>query len=403
MKSNLLSGLVIAILLSISVSVQAGISPRTYNALNAIQGSLGEEPNPEKLLELEQELTEIQNGLEGNSTGLALAFQIMAQIKDAQGDEEYALKYIKLAYGLEGLNEDAKSQLAISLGYLYYAQEQYDEVIKLFNDRLKEARKELSATGYAILASAHFAKEQFAEGLPSIEKACELTDKPKEQWLSNAFSASYRLKHFRKALKYVNELVLHFPHKKQYWEQKTAIHQQFEEYDQAAVLTELSRKQGYLDKETHYFNLGILLASVGAPYEVAVAIDRAIKDKIIEPTEKIQRLLSMAWVQAREYGQAKVVLNVLFEQFGDKKDGLQLLAFEIDDEEWKESIGLAEALLKLELRSKEKGRVLLMKGIAEYRDGNTQTALVSLGKASSIESIATQAKSWMNYIKQMEG
>jgi tetratricopeptide (TPR) repeat protein len=403
MKLNLLAGLIFTVLVGYSIGTQANISPRTYNALNDIQEALAQEPNTEKLEELERDLSEIQDGLKGNSTGLALAFQIMAQIKDAQGDEKSALKYIKLAYELKDLNEDTKSQLAISLGYLYYAQEQYDEVINLFNERIQDGKKEPSATGFALLASAYFAKDQFEKGLPHIEKACELTDKPKEQWLSNAFSASYRLKYFRKALKYANELVFHFPHKKQYWEQKTAIHQQFEEYDQAAVLTELSRKQGYLDKETHYFNLGVLLASEGAPYEVAVAIEQAIKDKVIDPSEKIQRLLSMAWVQAREYEKAKIVLKLLFNQYAHKKDGLQLLAFEVDDENWKASIGVANELLKLKLKSKEKGRVLLMKGIAEYRSGNTQTALVSLGKASSVDSIATQAKSWMNYIKQMEG
>lgn len=391
------------LLLTLSFLAHSTISPRTYNALNDIQEALADQPDSQALKELENELLDLSNGLKGNSTGLALTFQILAQVKDAQGLEKDALKYIKSAYHLPDLNDDTKAQLAISLGYLYYAQEQYKDTIELFNKYIEDSKEEPSATVYALLAGAYFAVEQFSEGLPHIEKACELTDQPKEQWLNNAFSANYREKRYKRALKYANDLVFHFPHQKQYWTQKAAIHQFFEEYSDAAAVTELSYKQGYLDKEGQFFNLGVLLASEGAPYEVAIAIENAIAEKIIAPTEKINRLLSMAWVQAKEYGKAKLVLSGLFKLYKDKKDGLQLLGYEIDDENWNASIQLSQSLMNLSLTSKEKGNVLLMLGVAQYKNGSKQKALVSLGKASAINTSASQAKSWMSYIKQMEG
>lgn len=393
----------ICILLLLASLSNATISPRTYNALNDIQEALAESPNNDKLMELEKDLLTLSEGLKGNSTGLALTFQILAQVKDAQGKEKDALKYIKAAYYLPDLNGDTKSQLVISLGYLYYAQEQYKEAVKLFNDFLKQTEKEPSATVYALLAGAYFAQEMFSDGLPHIEKACELVEKPKEQWLNNAFSANYREKKYRRALKYANDLVYYFPTQKQYWTLKTGIHQLFEEYSEAAATSELSNKQGYLDKDSQYFNLGVLLASEGAPYEVATSIEKALNENTIDSTEKIERLLSMAWVQAKEYDKAKLVLAGLFDQYKSKKDGLQLLGYEVDDENWVQSILLADKLLPLELTEKEKGNVLLMKGVSLYRKGNTKSALVSLGKASAIKSSASQAKSWMNYIKQMEG
>jgi lipopolysaccharide biosynthesis regulator YciM len=391
------------LVLLLASQTNATISPRTYNALNEIQESLAEQPTTEELKELEEELLTLSEGLTGNSTGLALTFQILAQVKDSQGLEKEALKYIKSAYYLPDLNDDTKSQLAVSLGYLYYAQEQYQDTVELFNTYIKNSKKDVSATVYALLAGAYFAQEKFSEGLPHIEKACELADTPKEQWLNNAFSANYRQKNYRRALKYANDLVFHFPHKKQYWTQKASIHQFFEEYSKAASITELSNKQGYLEKESQYFNLGVLLASEGAPFEVATSIENAINSGTIKSTEKIERLLSMAWVLAKEYEKAKLVLTKLFNSYQDKKDGLQLLSYEIDDESWERSIELSNQLMELELSSKEKGNVLLMKGISLYRSGNPKQALINLGKASAIDSISSQAKSWMNYIKQMEG
>jgi hypothetical protein len=44
-----------------------------------------------------------------------------------------------------------------------------------------------------------------------------------------------------------------------------------------------------------------------------------------------------------------------------------------------------------------------MRGVSLYRQGETQQAMISLGKASGLKESASQAKSWMNYIKQMQG
>lgn len=380
----------------------SSISPRIYNALNEIQEALSQEPNSEDLKELESELLDLSEGLKGNSTGLALTFQILAQVKDAQGDERAALKFIKSAYALPKLESTTKSQLAMSLGYLYYAQEQYQETIDLLESHIKSFDQELSGTHFALLAGAYFALEKYKEGLPHIEKACELSKSPKEQWLSNAFSANYRLGKYQKATKFINQLVYFFPEKEQYWQQKAALHQQLEQFDAAALVTELSHKQGYIKKETQFLNLGILLATYGAPFEVAVSIEDALENNKVESSERLLRLLSMAWIQAKEIERAKYVLKKLYKNYQQEKDGLQLLSYLIDDQNWDDAISVIQRLQAQDLSKKQKGRVWLMKGIAQYRLGDSRAAKVSLGKASAIKEVASQAKSWISYINQMQ-
>jgi hypothetical protein len=77
----------------------------------------------------------------------------------------------------------------------------------------------------------------------------------------------------------------------------------------------------------------------------------------------------------------------------------------MDAELWLESIVISNKLLgaKKTLTDKQLGSVLLMRGVSLYRQGETQEAMISLGKASGLKESASQAKSWMNYIKQMQG
>ena len=147
------------------------------------------------------------------------------------------------------------------------------------------------------------------------------------------------------------------------------------------------------------------MASAGAPYEVAVTLERALDLSLIESSEKIERLLMQAWVQSKEMPNAIKSLRAIYFKYNDPKDGVLLANYLMDAELWVDALSVTGKLIvaKEALTEKQLGTVLLMSGVSHFRNGNIQTALVDLGKASGLAEFSNQAKSWMNYIKQMQG
>lgn len=394
-------------LLVYSLASFSSISPRTYNALNDLQASLAEATSQEQYQDIKSDLLELKQSLKGNSLGLALTLQILAQLYDIQGDAGAAIASLKTAFALKGLDDSTKAQLGTSLAYMYFSQGEFHNSILILKDFVENSKQDVSANVLALLAMSYFSIENFKQGLPLIERACKISKKPNESWLANAFAASYKLGDLKKSIFYTDQLVYNFPDKADYWNQKVGLHQTLEDYEQAAIISSLSHRQGYLSKEAQFFNLGVLMASSGAPYEVATTLNKALESGLLERTEKITRLLMQAWLQSKEISKATNELSYLYKEYKKPKDGILLVNYLMEGEKWKQALQVSESLVKLPISKafteKQKGSVLLMEGVSLYRNGNTEKALIALGKASVLKDSSSQAKSWMSYIKQMEG
>jgi len=386
----------------ISQANAALLSPRTYNKLNDIQQSINEQPNLEARLEIAANLLELAEDLEGNSLGLALTWQTHAQLHLL--DERYreANEYLARAIKLKGLDSATLFQLKSFYAQTLFIEEKYAQVINVLEGVVAADDFKESAAVYSLLAAAYYSIDNFNDGLPHIVKACELASKPKEAWLQMAFSGYYQQKNYSQALVYTNQLVLNFPDKKDYWQQKAGMHQLVEDYASAASSKELSYKKGFIVKASDYLNLGQLLASQGNPYKVAAALEKALAQGKLESTEKTLRLMQQAWMQAKEMDKARAALHRLFIAFKQQKDGIRLMHFLVDAQYWQQAIAIGKELYPLKLTQKQKGSVLLLDGICQYRLGNTRFALNALSKAMAIKTSSSQAKGWMSYIKQLQ-
>jgi tetratricopeptide (TPR) repeat protein len=383
-------------------SYAASLSPRTYNKLNEIQLSINEQPSQELRAEIDEKLKELAEDLQGNSLGLALTWQTHAQLMLL--DERYSLAngYLSKAIQLDGLDSATMFQLRSFYAQILFIEEKYAKAIEVLKQVIAATDFKESAAIYSLTAAAFYSLNNFNDGLPFIVKAINLSNKPKEAWLQMAFSGFYQQKNLKEALFYTNKLVLNFPDKKDYWQQKSGMHQLIEEYPNAASTKELSFKKGFVVKESDYINLGQLLASQGNAYKVADALQSAFDSGQLEETQKSLRLMQQAWMQAKEIRKAVASLQVLFERFSDINDGIRLMKFLVDEEKWEKALTISEQLYVLELTEKQKGEMLLLQGICHYRIGETRSAFKALSKAMAIDSSSSQAKGWMNYIKQLQ-
>ncbi len=384
------------------ISHAALLSPRTYNKLNDIQLSINEQPSIEARVEIDEQLIELAEDLQGNALGLALTWQTHAQLMLLDEDYSKANRYLSKAIALDGLDSSTVFQLRSFYAQILFIEDRYVKVIEVLKQIMGATDFKESAAIYSLTAAAFYSLNNFNEGLPFIVKAIELSSKPKEAWLQMAFSGFYQQKNLSKALFYTNKLVLNFPDKKDYWQQKTGMHQLIEEFPDAASTKELSFKKGFVVKESDYINLGQLLASQGNAYKVAQALQEAFDEGGLEQTEKSLRLMQQAWTQAKEMDKAVASLQVLFDRFNKTNDGVRLMKFLVDDEQWQSALKVSEQLSTLKLKDKQRGEILLLTGICHYRIGQTRDAFKALSKAMAIDSSSSQAKGWISYIKQLQ-
>ncbi len=395
--------------LTLLIACQASaalLSPRTYNKLNDIQESINGQPGREQQIEINEQLVELAEDLQGNSLGLALTWQTHAQLKLLNDNYKLANMFLAKAIKLKGLDNSTQFQLKSFYAQILFIEERHKEVIVVLMGLINNSDFKASASVFSLLAAAHYSINDFKSGLPFIVNAIALKEKanadPKEAWLQMAFSGYYQLKNFSEALYYTNLLVLNFPDKKDYWQQKSGMHQLSEDYSSAAGSKELSYKKNFLKKESDYISLGQLLASQGDAFKVGVALEQAMLSERIESSEKSLRLMQQAWMQAKEMAKAQQALSLLFTKFKHQKDGIRLMQYLVDDEQWNQALAAGKVLQGLTLTEKQQGNLLLLNGICQFRSGDARLALNSLSKAVAIKSSASQAKGWMSYIKQLQ-
>lgn len=396
----------VIILFLISSVAHGAISPRVFNALNSIQEELAEAKEPSEFAEIERQILDIEQQLIGNSLGLSLTYQIHAQLYESIDQSHKAIEVLEKAYNLPSLDNSTLGQIGSSLAYMYFASGEYQKSISLLQEYRARSSNKISPNILALLSFSYFSLGDYKQGFPYIEAAINQSDTPNESWLVNAFAASYKLEDFDKALKFTNILIYNFPEKPDYWKQRSGLHQIQGQYRKAAIVSHAAFQQGYLNKESELYNLGVLMASEGAPYNIANALTELIDIGDLDKTEKVQRLLVQAWIQAKEFQRARAELTLLHSKYGNIKDGVLLLGYLIDAELWQDAINLSKNILERNPNlppDRQLGSILLFKGISEFKLGLIKQSLITLGKSSGISETSGQAKSWMSHVNQMQG
>jgi len=388
----------VMLLLVLSFGVQAALSPRTYNQLQDFQKTIDSNQEQDSLIELRGEVDAFLKDYKDNDLALGLALQIRAQINAKLEQPDQALLDIERAYKLKNLDDGTRRQLSISLAYLYFGVERFDDSIQVALGYLA-GTDQPSPTLLALLANAYFAKEDYKSGTPYIERACELSEKPNAAWLSNALGGNYRIGRLDRALLFANLLVLNFPENQRYWEQRSGLYQAAEQFSDAASSGYLSLLQRHLVEDTDFYNLAVLLANEGVPFRGARILADQLESGVIKKSKKAYKLLAQSWLQAKEIERAKSVLAILFEQYDDAQSGITLLSYLVDDEEWKNASVLGDAITKLEsISNVEMARTFLLVGIARFKLGEIKEAKIAFSQASKSKLYSQQANSWLGFL-----
>lgn len=398
---------------SFSTSANQSLSPRTYEKLNEIQTLLSES----RYGEVKAELMELESDL-SPGFGLALTYQIHAQLFLSQENTAQAIVYFNKALELEALKAIQAVSIATNVSQLYLSDGNIEAAIKVLEPRIDaaEAEKEKStiSMAYITLGSAYQVKGDFKGSIPWLKEGIARSDKPRENWLQMLMAAHYQLKQYSQAVELLNQLIVINESKEDYWLQQTSLYQLQGKPKKALEVLELAYIRGWLKKEDGLILLVQLLVTQGIPERGGRFLHEMLEQNMVELSESNWSLLASAWIQGRERKSAISALEnaaLLSEQVESddfesekKAAGLYYRAAQLqfDEADFSGSIKNYQKSFELGLSGKKVGLAILMQGNSYFELANYKMAKVYFSKALAEPSASNSARAWLNYMQQLE-
>lgn len=408
-----------ALTLCMSASANQSLSPKTYQALNDIQTLLSES----KYAEVEEELLELEEDL-SPGFGLALSYQIHAQLYLAQENTAQAIAYFNKALKLEAMKATQAVSLATNVSQLYLADSNTAAAISVLLPRITAAEKEKQgstiAMAYITLGSAYQVEGDFASSVSWLKEGIARAKKPRENWLQMLMAAHYQLKQYPQAIALLDQLLVINETKEEYWLQQASLYQIQQKPKKALEVLELAYIRGRLEKKDGLILLVQLLVTQGAPERGGRLLHEMLQQDKVEITESNWSLLASAWIQGRERASAIMALEnaallsekesaaaVDEKQKAASKNRAAKLYYraaqlQFDEDQFAASISNYQKSLKLGLSGKKVGTALLMQGNSYFELADYKDAKFYFSKALTEASSSNSARAWLDYMQQLE-
>jgi tetratricopeptide (TPR) repeat protein len=405
-------------------AVTPSLSPKTYQALNDIQALLTDN----KFSEVEDGL----NVLEENLTpgfGLALTYQIHAQLFLAQENSKQALNYFNKALALEAMKATQAVSLATNVAQLYLADSQVVEAISVLQIRIEAAEKEkmgsTNSMAFITLGSAFQLKQDFKNAIVWLKRGIDRSKPPRENWLQMLMAAYYQLKKYPEAISVLDQLIVINETKEEYWLQQASLQQMLNKPKEALKVLQLANVRNVLVKEDGLILLVQLLITEGAPERAGRILQALLKQKKIALNDENWKLLASAWLQSRERKQAIIAFinaaeyslrlaDKALKEKGDVKvnqlEARQEVAklyyrsaqLQFDESDFEGAVSSFAKARTLGLTGKKRGLSFLMQGNAYFELEEYQNAKVYFSKALEEPDSTNSAKAWLDYMQQLE-
>ena len=315
----------------------------------------------------------------------------------AAGMPEAAVENFRNAIAQEILQSKEETGLRFNIAQLLAAQQNWPEVTKAILEWF-DYTIEPTAVAYYLLAVSYYQQEDLAKALESAEIAVDMSESPKEGWLTLLAALYIQGEDYASAIPVFEELVLRFP-KKQYWVQLSLLWGAKDNYRHALAVQQLAYEQGFLDEDKELVRLARSYLFHELPYPAAKVLQQGLDDGKVEESVDNLELLSNSWIAAREYEKSLGPLGKAAEMSSDGNLFVRLGQVYMQREEW----GQAAKLLQKAIQRgglDNAGNAQLLLGISYYNDKKLSQAVASFGRASRFEKVRQAAEGWITHIER---
>ncbi|MEM7411830.1 MAG: tetratricopeptide repeat protein [Myxococcota bacterium] len=315
----------------------------------------------------------------------------------AAGSPAGAVENFRLAVQQEILQSKEEAGLRFNTAQLLAGQQKWPEVTEAIIEWF-DYTLEPTPIAYYLLAVSYYQQEKPKDALAAAETAVDMSDEPKEGWLTLLAALYIQNEDYGSAIPVFEELVLRYP-KKQYWVQLSLLWGARDNYRHALAVQQLAYKQGFLDDDKELVRLARSYLFHELPYPAAKVLQQGLEEGRVDENVDNLELLSNSWIAAREYEKSLAPLAQAAEMAPDGNLYVRLGQVYMQRENW----GQAAKLLKKAISRgglDNVGNAQLLLGIAYYNDKKVSQAVASFGRASRYEKSKRAAEGWITHIER---
>ena len=320
---------------------------------------------------------------------------------------EEALEKLQTAYDENALPLVEATSLVQAMAQLYSSQGQIPKAKELLLNFIEKAESSPKPVPgmhnvYAITALIYASEKNYDVAYDYINLAISLSTAFREDWYQLKFAIEYNREDYLNAEISAKELLLNKPENKRYYVQLSAIYNILEKYDLSLATIEVSYMKGLLEKPEEFTNLASFYLYKQNPAMSARVLETALSNNNIEFDKANAKLLSDAWLFAKERSRSlEVIGRSLDEDPKDEKLIKQYINIAFSAFNWDEVInGINRANIN---GIEDDGKHALMIGIAFFEKKNLKKAEASFIDASKSKKYADQGKAWLEYLNALNG
>ena len=320
---------------------------------------------------------------------------------------EEALEKLQTAYDENALPLVEATSLVQAMAQLYSSQGQIPKAKELLLNFIEKAESNPKPVPgmhnvYAITALIYASEKNYDVAYDYINLAISLSTAFREDWYQLKFAIEYNREDYLNAEISAKELLLNKPENKRYYVQLSAIYNILEKYDLSLATIEVSYMKGLLEKPEEFTNLASFYLYKQNPAMSARVLETALSNNNIEFDKANAKLLSDAWLFAKERSRSlEVIERSLDEDPKDEKLIKQYINIAFSAFNWDEVInGINRANIN---GIEDDGKHALMIGIAFFEKKNLKKAEASFIDASKSKKYADQGKAWLEYLNALNG
>jgi tetratricopeptide (TPR) repeat protein len=328
----------------------------------------------------------------------ALVYRLQAHLAYFAGDYAAARESFEKVLAEKILPVRDDNRIRFNLAQLHAASQQWPEVIAAL-DRWARYVEAQDSFAYYLRAVAHYQQDDLDAALADARQAVELSSEPMESWLQLLAALHSQKEDFASAIPILEQLVVRFPSKKQYWIQLALTYGAVQDYPRSFAVQMLAYRQGLLKEDKELRRVARVALHQSVPYQAAEVLEKGLAEGAIPRDSEALELLANSWIAAREYARSLPPLRQAAELAPNGNLFVRLGQVYMQREAWAEaSEVLQQAIAKGDL--KDPGNAELLLGISYYNDHRVDQARSCFARARRHDSSRAAAERWITQVER---
>ncbi len=369
-------------------------------------------------------------------------YEKLSRAQEAVEAEDWEKAYDQLARAekMKNLTPLEKAQLYTAYGYAYFSQEKYAESAVAYEKVLAQEglADAMRVTTLYTLGQLHFHLEHFDVAIGHLETWLAVAENPgpepyillgqamyqvgrldeaaepvhraitvakqrdrvvQENWYALLRVIYFETKDFDSLLGVLEVLVTEYP-AKEYWMHLAAAFGEMGDEERQLAAYEAAYALGYLQSSSEIVLLSQLLLQAEVPYRAGVLMQEGLENGTVTSNAGNWRLLSQAWILAREHDAAIVSLGKAAELSDDGELYARIAQSYANLNQWESAATAAKTALEKGVRNPQD--VQLMQGMAYFELRQFSSAKAAFAEAQKTEQSRATASRWLAYVQSEE-